>query len=94
MCFDHLTTDDMIVNFKPVHFGNRPGVSRNMTDLSPEHVNIIARTAWLQRFGRVGGLIRVVAQHIGIDRRVMDRYGRPAEAAPMSKALAMTWSWP
>ena len=52
MCFDQVAPHDTVVNFKPVHFGNRSGVGSNMTDISPEHVGIVARTAWLQRFGR------------------------------------------
>ena len=52
MCFDQPLPHDAIVNFKPVHLGNRPGVGGNVTDFPPEHVGVVARTAWLQRFGR------------------------------------------
>ena len=81
MYFDQVAPHDTVVNFKPVHFWNRPGVSRNMTDLSPEHVNIIARTAWLQRCGResnppsVFGVMWLVSHHESRQDTVQDASG-------------------
>ena len=51
-CLDQPVPHYTIVNLKPAHFGDRSGVGCNMTDLSPEHVSIVARTTRLQRFVR------------------------------------------
>ena len=49
MCFDQVAPHNTVVNFKPVHFGDWPRIGSDMTDLSPEHVGVVTRTACLQR---------------------------------------------
>ena len=43
MCFDQVAPHNTVVNFKPVHFGDRPRIGSDMTDLSPEHVGVVTR---------------------------------------------------